>query len=101
MASGTLAPPWVSEFRDYLGRKIIITVNFNNATRALTPAVLHRDSGCLWNTVVFGDPSSGVSKRITAPADGAADRTVTGATLAGLGFNTIEDATALQITAES
>jgi hypothetical protein len=93
--------PWVNEFPDYLQRKIVITVNFNNATRALTTTVIHRDTGCLWHTVVFDNPSDAVkSKRLAAPADGQGDRTYTATQIASQGLTTIDQAMALQITAE-
>lgn len=93
--------PWVYESPDYLSRSIRITVNFNNTTRALTSAVVHRDSGCIYHTIVFDNPSDAVkAKRLAAPADGAGDRTYTAAQLASQGLNTIEDALAVQITAE-
>jgi hypothetical protein len=93
--------PWVSEFPDYLGRVVRITTNFNDSTRAITNAVVHRDSGCLWHTVVFDNPSDAVkAKRLAAPADGAGDRTYTGAQIASQGLSTIDAAMALQITAE-
>jgi hypothetical protein len=96
-----LLSPWVSEFRDYLGRVVRITVNFDDATRALTNAVLHRDTGCLWTKVVFDNPGDAVkAKRITAPADGQGDRTYTAAQLSAVGYTTIDQAMAVQITAE-
>jgi hypothetical protein len=102
MAKGDpLLSPWVVGFQDYLNRVVTITVNFNDATRALTNAVIHRDSGCLFHTIVFDNPSDAVkAKRLTAPADGAGDRTYSKAQLASQGLNTIEDAMAVQITAE-
>jgi hypothetical protein len=93
--------PWVSEFLDNHSLLLSITVNYNDTTKALTSAVVHRDSGCLFTKVVFDNPSDGVkSKRLAAPADGAGDRTYTAAQLASQGMNTITQAMAVQITAE-
>lgn len=93
--------PWAPEFLDYLGRKIQITVSFDNTTKALINAVVHRDSGCLYHTIVFDNPGDAVkAKRLAAPADGAGDRTYTAAQLASQGLNTITDAMSVQITTE-
>jgi hypothetical protein len=93
--------PWVCEFPDYLGRVVRITTNFNDATRAITNAVIHRDTGCRWTKVVFDDPGDAVkAKRLAAPNDGQGDRTYTGAQIAAQGLSTIDQAMALQITAE-
>lgn len=92
--------PWVVPFQDYLGRKVIITVNFDNTTRAISTAVVHRDSGCLWHFVVFDNPNDvQKAKKLAAPADGAGDATYTGAQIAAQGLSTIDQALALQITA--
>lgn len=92
--------PWVVEFQDYLRRKVIITVNFDNTTRAIINAVIHRDNGCLWHFIVFDNPNDPQkAKRLAAPADGAGDVTYTAAQIAAQGLSTIEQATALQITA--
>lgn len=103
MAKGDpLLSPWLpGPFPDYLGRKIIVTVNFNDTTRALVSAVIHRDTGCLWHTLVFDDPTDAAkAKRLAAPIDGAGDRTYTANQLRQQGLDTIEQAMAVQVTAE-
>lgn len=102
MARGdTLVSPWAWESGDYVGLVIRITVSFNNSTRALTSAVIHRDSGCQYTKIVLDDPSDAVkAKRLPAPVDGAGDRTYSKAQMAAQGLNTIEDVLAVQITAE-
>ena len=101
MARGDVfASPWTWQAQDYVGLRIDITVVFDNTTHALVSATLHRDTGCQYTKIVIGVPSAGTSKRITAPADGAADRTVGAAAMSTQGLNTIEDILALQITAE-
>ena len=93
--------PWVCEFRDYVGKKIIITVNFNDITRAITNAVVHRDDGCLFTKIVFDVPSDGLkARRLNAPADGAGDRTYTGAQIAATGYGNIDALMTVQITCE-
>ena len=102
MAKGDpLLSPWVWEAGDYVGLAIRITVSFNNTTRALQNAVVHRDDGCQYHTIVFDVPSdSAKAKRLAAPADGAADKTYTANQMGKQGLNTIEDVLAVQITAE-
>lgn len=102
MAHGDPIPsPWVVEFRDYLGRALAITVSFNNNNRAVQGVVIHRDPGCVYRTVVFDNPSDQArAKRLAAPIDGAGDRSYTANQMAAQGFSTIEQARAVQITAE-
>jgi hypothetical protein len=102
MARGdTLVSPWVWESDDYIGLAIRITVNFNDATRALQSAVVHRDDGCQYHTIVLDNPGdSAKAKRLAAPADGAPDNTYTAKQMSRQGLNTIEDVLAVQITAE-
>jgi hypothetical protein len=93
--------PWVWEAGDYVGLVIRITVNFNVSTRALQSAVVHRDDGCQYHTIVLDNPSDAVkAKRLAAPADGAADNTYTAKQMSRQGLATIEDVLAVQITAE-
>jgi hypothetical protein len=48
--------PWVSPFPDYQGNKITVTVNYNNATRAITGATVVRDAGCVFSKLLIGLP---------------------------------------------
>ena len=102
MARGDpLNSPYVWAAGDYIGRQITITVSFNNATRAIQSAIIHRDDGCMYHTIVFDVPSDGVkSKRLVAPVDGAGDRTYSKAAINAQGLTVIEDVLAVQITAE-
>jgi hypothetical protein len=109
-------PPWVWTGGDYLDRKIVISVYFNNATRQLTNTgpggacvVIHRDNGCLWHTIVFDVPTDAAkARRLAAPVDGAADRGYTVAQVRSAstggafpsGWQTFEDTQTVQITAE-
>jgi hypothetical protein len=101
MAKGPIPSPWVVEFRDYVGKILRITTNFDNTTRALQNAVVHRDPGCVYTKIVFDDPGDNQkAKRLTAPNDAQGDRTYTANQLASQGLDTIEEAQAIQITAE-
>lgn len=108
--------PWVWEAADYLGRAIRITLYFNNSTRALNNSgpgsrcvIISRDDGCLWHRIVFDNPNDATrAKRLTAPADGAADATFTVNQVRNAsqsadfpnGWQTFEDTQTIQITAE-
>jgi hypothetical protein len=97
----TQQTPYIWEDGDYVGLVIRITVNFNNSTRALQNAVVHRDDGCQYHTIVFDNPTDAVkAKRLAAPADGAGDKTYTANQMKAQGLNTIEDVMAVQMTAE-
>lgn len=102
MAHGDPIPsPWVSEFLDYAGRALRITVNFNDTTGALLTTVIHRDPGCLYTKIVLDDPTDNQkAKRLAAPNDSQGDRTYTANQMASQGLNTISDARGVQITAE-
>lgn len=92
--------PWVYEADDYLGRKLVCTVTFNNATRALTGATIVRDASCLYAKIYFGVGGDGkpesTARQFTVP-EGTTP--ITAGQLASGGLNTIEDILAGQITA--
>ena len=97
----TQQTPYIWEDEDYVGLVIRITVNFDNTTRALSNAVVHRDSGCQYHTIILDNPNDSVNaKRLAAPADGAADKTYTANQMSKQGLHTIEDVMAIQMTAE-
>lgn len=102
MAKGDpLVSPWVWEADDYVGLAIRITVNFNNSTLALQSAVVHRDTGCQYNTIVFDNPTDAQkAKLLAAPVDGAGDKTYTANQMSKQGLSTINDVLAIQITAQ-
>jgi hypothetical protein len=96
MARGdTLVSPWAWSAADYLGRAITISVAFNDSTRALGTTTVTRDAGCLWGTLIIGDPT-GTPKTFPVPAGTS---TISATKLRNQGLNTIEDVLALQITA--
>lgn len=88
---------------DAHGRHVTIRINYDNVTRALLGAVLHRDAGCLYNKIyvgvgVDGRPDSTTQVFNIPNLEG--DRNISAAGLAGGGLNVIEDVFALgQITA--
>jgi hypothetical protein len=101
MAHGdVLLSPYVCEFSDYLQRRLIITLNFSDSTRALLSGSVHRDADCLWTHIVWDDPN-GVNRK-PLPAVPAGDTSFTANQIrSATGFRTIEDVLAVQITAEA
>ena len=104
---GPVTPPSVSpvvqEFTDFEGRAISISVAFNTTTRAITGMSSHRDAGCLFSKILIGTSADGnpddTDKVVAVPFG---DRTLNSTQLAALathGLATIEDFSALQITA--
>jgi hypothetical protein len=94
--------PWVWDARDYLGRAIVVTVPFNDATRdILNGIVIHRDTGCLYVRIVWDDPSN-PQKAKRSPVVPVGDTTLTAQQLRqATGFRTIEELMAVQVTAET
>jgi hypothetical protein len=100
MAKGdVLVSPWNCEFTDYAGAKITIRVDFDNATRAITGGLCHRDPDCVYHRIVWDNPSGPNRKQLPDLPDG--DTTFTAQQVrSATGFRTIEDVLAVQITAE-
>lgn len=87
--------PWVwSSGSDYHDKSITATFSYDT-THALISLVTVRDPGCVWTQLVFG---LGVQAKTITVLDG--ETTFTAAQLAALGFSTIEDVWAVQITAQ-
>ena len=102
MAKGDpLLSPWYWEAADYLGRKITVTVPFDNATRSiLNGTVIHRDEGCLYVRIVWDNPTD-ATKAKRSPDVPEGDTTLTAQQIRSrTGFRTIEDVLAVQVTAE-
>ena len=87
--------PYVEAFPDYLGRALTISVAFDNLTFALGDTTVVRDAGCLWGTLIIGDPN-GAAKTF-AIAFGTS--TVRKQQLHNNGLDTINDILNLNITA--
>ena len=101
MARGDpLVSPWLWSAPDYLERAITLTVNFNNATRALQNSTVVRDAGCLYGHVYIGLGADGTPDTTTKSfAVPVGTTTLTANQLGNKGLNTIDDVLALQITA--
>jgi hypothetical protein len=101
MSGGPISTsPWVVEIWDYQHRMISITVPWNTGTRAQQGATLHRDSGCVYNWIILGDPNDSTNtKAFQCPADGQADSTTSAQQLRNNGLTTIDDVVAVQVTA--
>lgn len=93
---GVQQSPWSVAFPDYQGNAITITLTFNNSTRALTGGTVVRDAGCVYSTIVIGDPAT-TQMTFQVPFGST---TLKANQLSNKGLNTIEDVLALQITAE-
>ena len=96
-----LTSPWVFTATDYLGRAITATVAFNNSTLALQSCTVTRAAGCLYQHVYFGlgtdgTPNSTIRQFGPVPTG---QTTENAAALSALGFNTITDVLAGQVTA--
>jgi hypothetical protein len=95
--------PWVQEFTDYVGRAVRITVTFNEATRAITGITTYRDAGCLFPNILIGLGTDGIpdstDKAIAVPEGTTILTNQRINQLATRGLSTIEDITALNITA--
>lgn len=91
--------PWVWSADDYTGAVLSISVPFDTTTLALQgPISVHRDAGCLWARVVWGDPN-GVTQ--TSPSAPFGDSSLTLKQFQrATGFTTYTDLTDVQITAE-
>jgi hypothetical protein len=99
-----VSSPWVYDSGpDFQDRHVSITVVFNNATRILQSATLHRDAGCVYTHIYIGIGVDGKPETAAHTFDISnlsGDRSVTSTQLAAVGLNTIEDVLALgQITA--
>lgn len=101
---GVPVSPWTYDSgADYQGNHVSIVINYDNTTRALINATLHRDPGCVYKKIYIGLGPDGMPDSTThvfGIGNLEGDRNVTAAGLAGVGLNTIEDVNALgQITA--
>ena len=99
-ARGDVEPsPYVVRFDDYLHRAIVVTVNFNNATRSIINATVVRDAGCLWTKLLVGvgadNTPDSTTRKVTVP-EGTTN--LTKAQFTAFGVDTIEQFQAYQIT---
>lgn len=97
---GVQQTPWIYQADDYLDRALVITVNFNNASRVLSGATIVRDPGCLYAKIYFGlgpDGTPDTTSRQFAVPEGTTN--ISKAQLNSGGLTTIEDILAGQVTA--
>lgn len=95
---GPIQTPFVYDAADYLDRHLTITINFDNATRALQNAVIHRDADCMYIHIYVGVGADGKPDSSThsfAVPNLEGDRNIGQAGLNGAGLTTIEDVIAL------
>jgi hypothetical protein len=95
---GPAQTPYVYDAADYMDRHLTITINFNNATRALTSGTVHRDPDCMYTKILIGvggdgRPDSSPHKIDVGKLEG--DRTFTANQMSAVGLDTIEDVFAL------
>ncbi len=92
--------PYVVEFPDYQGKVIRITVTFDNVTRSITGGTAFRDSACLYRKIYVGLGADGMpdstTHKLTVPAGTVV---LAKSAFTAVGFETIEQLQALQITA--
>lgn len=92
--------PYEWQAADYLQHVIGIIVTFDNTTRVLAGATVHRDEACVYHRILIGLGPDGTpdttEHAINVPA-GSTE--LTAEDLEAIGFTTIEQFLALQITA--
>lgn len=96
-----MSSPWAYDSADYQGNRITLTVNFDNATRAISGAQIDRDASCVYKKIyigIGGDGSLNSSSRVFT-AGNATGHPITAAELSTAGIDTIEDLFQFQITA--
>lgn len=97
---GIPAPPYVWASEDYAGRTIGITIDYNETTGAITGAVTHRESGCLFSRILIGVGGDGSPEnaphKITCQVG---DRNVPAGQLHAAGLDNYTDVINNQITA--
>lgn len=93
--------PWPWETSDYMGRRITISLPFNESTGAiLDGTVIHRDEGCVLSRIVWDDPTDNVKRKVS-PTVPVGDTTLTAPQVRqATGFRNLADVLAVQITAE-
>lgn len=100
---GSVTSPYIAlDAPDSLGRKITITFAFDDVTRLLATGTVHRDANCRWHKIVVGigvDGQPDSSTHTFNVGNLVGDQVFTAVQMAAVGFSTIEDVLALQITA--
>jgi hypothetical protein len=97
-SGGVAQSPWRYEAADYLDRKLSITVTFDNATRAITGATLHRDADCMYTRIFIGvgvDGTPNSSTHVFNVPNLEGDRNFGVGAINSVGLTVIEDVFAL------
>lgn len=92
--------PWTWAANDVNGRTLAVTVNWRSNTKALSGAVITRAVGCQLTTLYIGVGADGTpnsSPNAYAVPEGTTN--IGSGQLKANGLSTIDDVTALQITA--
>lgn len=90
MARGVWTTPWQMTFADSNGKRVTVSVPFNESTLAIVAPGLtgNREPGCLYDRCVVGRVEDGTRRVWLIPAG---DFGVTRQILANRGFSTIVD----------
>lgn len=101
-APGNPVSPWVYQASDYQGNVIRVTATFSNTSPfTLNTVTTFRDAACVYHNIYFGlgpDNTPNTSSK-TFGGVPSGTTTVGAAFLSSLGFNTITDVLAGQVTA--
>lgn len=95
---GVAQSPWQYEASDYLGRRLSITITFNNATRLITGATVHRDPDCMYTRILVGvgvDGGPDSSTHVFGVPNLEGDRNFGVGAINSVGLSVIEDVFAL------
>lgn len=101
MARGDpMTSPWIWTAADYLGRRIQISVAFNNSTFAITAgSTVFRDADCLYTKVYIGLGGDGTPETAQVFSVPAGTTNLPRSAFTSNGLSTIQDVLALNITA--
>lgn len=101
MAKDTTPPtsPQVHVFKDYQGRALTISINFNESNGNLTGGSVTRDPGCLYQTIYWGVGDDGTPNSTTRQVTVTEGTTnITRQQLNALGLNGRTDITSVNFT---
>lgn len=92
--------PWTSRFADWQGSAIVLTVNFNETTRAILNAKVERDEACVYTKLLIGvGPNGSPDSTDTQLTIEAGPSSIGRGQFVEWGFDKIEDLQNTQITA--
>lgn len=91
--------PWTTRFADYRGSAIVLSVRFNEATRAILNASVTRDADCVYTTLLIGVGPTGPDSTPTQLTIEAGPSSIGRGQFVEWGFDKIDDLQVVQITA--